>query len=239
MSRSTRDSDLIAEPGATGSGPRTAAEAAQQARGVETANTLLQAGVGAADESSALPERGPLAGMAELRAGDRPLTERAPGDLTTADRGPRLAMQQFAGQAGWGEEIQGKLQWLSRQGMQRAELQLHPAELGSIDVRISSENDQTSVVFLAANRSARELLEAEIPRLRELFSQVGVELGQVDVSDRQAGDRQQFATRDESYDGDHNSAVKQNPGEADTESGESSLPAVGGDSGSGMIDYYI
>jgi flagellar hook-length control protein FliK len=225
------------ERGASGSGPRAAAEQLSHGRAGETVSAPLATGGVGSDDSLGLAERG-LA-SAELRAADRPLTERPLTELTAGDRGPRLTVQQFAGQAGWGEEIQGRLQWLSRQGLQRAELQLHPAELGSVDVRITAENDQTSVVFTAANRSARELLEAEIPRLRELFAQAGVELGQVEVSDRQPGERQQFTARDESYDGGHGSPVKRGREDADTELAESNLPSAGGEDGRGIIDHYI
>ena len=218
------------------------AEPGLQASSGDAVNPLVSGGGGLfADlsaEASPLSERGQAAAGAELRPGDRLLTDRPGGELTPGDRAPRLAVQQFAGQPGWGEEIQGKLQWLSRQGIHRAELQLHPAELGSIEVRITAEQDQTSVVFVAANRTARELLEAEIPRLRELFSQAGVELGQAEVSDRESGDRE-FAAREESHDERHSSTTRNGAEPAETPMDEANLLSVGVQGSRGLIDYYI
>jgi flagellar hook-length control protein FliK len=214
------------------------AETGSQARSGETANPLAAAGGGLSAEASPMPERGPVTASAELRPVDRPLTDRPGGELVQGDRTPRLVMQQFAGQPGWGEEIQGKLQWLSRGGIHRAELQLHPAELGSIEVRITAEQDQTSVVFVAANRTARELLEAELPRLRELFSQAGMELGQAEVSDRESGDGE-FAAREETHDGRHSSTARRGAEAAETPMQEANLLSMGVRGDRGVIDYYI
>ncbi|MDJ0879829.1 MAG: flagellar hook-length control protein FliK [Halieaceae bacterium] len=159
-------------------------------------------------------------------------------DSPAAERALRLPIQQFAGQPGWGEEVRSNLQWLSRQGLHRAELQLHPAELGSIDVRITTENDQASVVFYAANRTARELLEAELPRLRELFSQVGVELTQADVAER-GRDGGDLGAGQQGYDEGHNSSIKESAAGADNRNEAVGSLAVDASGAQNLIDYYI
>ncbi len=190
-------------------------------------------------EERASTERAPLSTvLTDLRTGERAAPERSVTDSLSAERALRLPMQQAAGQAGWGDEIRGNLQWMTRQGIHRAELQLHPAELGSIDVRITTENDQTSVLFVAANRAARELLEAELPRLRELFSQIGVELGQAEVAAEDQRGRG-HSTDDAQLDRGHSSAIKETGEDADNPVGAMGSLAVGPDTNQGLIDYYI
>lgn len=204
---------------------------------VTATGTATPGGQGAAHTAlaSALVDTDAGASFATSASGEaagRP-TQDAPG----AERVPRLPIQQFAGQPGWGEEVRSNLQWLSRHGIHRAELQLHPAELGSIDVRITTENDQASVVFFAANRTARELLEAELPRLRELFSQAGVELTQADVSEQRNGEA--WGSGQSEHDSGHSSTLKKSVVSAD--SGNEAVGSLTVDTSGAqhLIDYYI
>ncbi len=215
---------------------RSSAEVSLQTTGEPTTVSTSGAGVGATEVSSGA--RMTLVGGHEQRSTEAPTQPAETREASGGERNPRISLQQTAGQPGWGEEMRSTLQWLNRQGVHRAELQLHPAELGSIDVQITSENDQTSVVFVAANRGARELLEAELPRLRELFSQAGVELSQAEVS---TGDREESAQADSDgqFDRGHKIDIK-NPAEpVDNPMGAvSSLAANAGDE-RGLIDYYV
>jgi len=99
----------------------------------------------------------------------------------------------------WGEQMSQKIVWLSGRNIQSAEVQLTPAELGPIEVKISIQNDQASVVFNAQHASVRELLEANIHRLREMMGENGVDLGDVNVASEDQNDPYS-AKQDESYD---------------------------------------
>jgi flagellar hook-length control protein FliK len=70
--------------------------------------------------------------------------------------------------------------WLSSQNLKSAEIQLDPAELGRLEVRISMNQDVAQVTFASANPNVRDALESQMHRLRELFSQQG--MGQLDVN---------------------------------------------------------
>jgi flagellar hook-length control protein FliK len=74
-----------------------------------------------------------------------------------------------------------RLQWMTQQQMGRAEIQLHPAELGSIDVQIEFEGKAVRAEFLSASGEVRQLLEAGLPRLRELLEAQGLQLQHADV----------------------------------------------------------
>jgi flagellar hook-length control protein FliK len=44
------------------------------------------------------------------------------------------------------------------------------------------KNDQATIAFTSANSGVREAIELALPRLREMLAEVGVELGQTNVS---------------------------------------------------------
>lgn len=75
-----------------------------------------------------------------------------------------------------------RLHWLAGNGVQEARLQLHPRDLGSIDVQIRIEARGASVWFAADHAAARGALESSLPQLRERFAADGLQLGQAQVS---------------------------------------------------------
>lgn len=88
--------------------------------------------------------------------------------------------------------INERIQWMMTAGKQTAEIQLDPPELGALQVKVTTQNEQTSVSFVVANAGVREVLEQQLPRLREFFEQQGLELGDVDVSDQQSEAQQEM-----------------------------------------------
>ena len=84
-------------------------------------------------------------------------------------------------QSGWTEEVVNRVMYLSSVNLKAADIQLQPAELGRLDIRVNMVPDQqTQVTFMSAHSGVREALEGQLHRLRDSFSQQG--MGQVDVS---------------------------------------------------------
>lgn len=92
------------------------------------------------------------------------------------------------GQAGWGQAVGERVQWMVNQNVQQAEIKLTPPNLGPMEIKISIHNDQTNVTFIAAQAPTREAIESSIPRLREMFGEINLNLANVDVGHRQAGE---------------------------------------------------
>ena len=65
---------------------------------------------------------------------------------------------------------------------QSAQLRIHPAELGRIDIQVNVENDKASVVFNTQHGTVKEAIELALPRLREMLSEQGIDLDNVDVN---------------------------------------------------------
>jgi flagellar hook-length control protein FliK len=94
--------------------------------------------------------------------------------------GQPVAMQQ----GGWSEAVVDRVMWLSSQNLKSAEIQLDPADLGRLEVRVNLSQDQAQVTFASPNAGVREALEGQMHRLRELFAQQGMNLADANVSDQ-------------------------------------------------------
>ncbi len=81
----------------------------------------------------------------------------------------------------WPEEVGNKVSWMVNNTESHAELTLTPPQLGKVEVSITVSGDQTSAQFVAASPAARDLIEQNLPRLREILEQSGINLGQTDV----------------------------------------------------------
>jgi len=114
-----------------------------------------------------------LSGPAEFfsqsarQAADR--VESAP--LTTHVRDPR-----------WADELGNRLASMVRTGESSASLQLTPVDLGPLEVNVAVRDNQATVHFGAANAETRALLEASLPRLREMLESQGFQLMDSSVS---------------------------------------------------------
>ena len=100
------------------------------------------------------------------------------------------------GQHSWEANLGARLQMLVGQNVQTAEIRLDPPELGSLDIKIKVSNDIASVNITSPNAQVREALETTIPKLREMFEESGLSLGDVNV--RQESFAQQHNSDNES-----------------------------------------
>jgi flagellar hook-length control protein FliK len=91
-------------------------------------------------------------------------------------------------QNGWTEEVVNRVMYLSSANLKAADIQLQPAELGRLDIRVNLVPDQqTQVTFMSAHPSVREALDSQMHRLREMFTQQGMGQVDVNVSDQSRG----------------------------------------------------
>ncbi len=129
-------------------------------------------------------------GLADFTQQLQGLGLHAAGGQTASGVRPMIALplQVPVGQPGWDNAVGERIQWMLSRNVQQAEIKLSPPQLGPMEIKISLQNDQTSVQFMASHSATRDALEAAIPRLRELFGEINLNLANVDVSQRQAGD---------------------------------------------------
>ena len=80
-----------------------------------------------------------------------------------------------------------RVEWLKDMNIEQADLKLHPAELGMLEIHVSTADDATTVSFVTHNANARELIEDSMPKLRELLASQGMQLGESQVSQHSEG----------------------------------------------------
>lgn len=142
-------------------------------------------------------------------------------------------------QSGWTDEIVNRVMYLSSANLKSAEIQLQPAELGRLDIKVNMTADQQAQVnFMSAHPVVREALENQSGRLREMFAQQGMGQVDVNVSDQSRGQeqqQQQAQTRSVSSSGGRGD-VGDSGGHVDV--AEAVAPVTSTVIGSSAVDYY-
>lgn len=126
------------------------------------------------------------------------------GAANTGSPALALDIQPQLNSAAWARVMSSRVVWMAREGVQQAELRLNPAHLGPVEVRLSMQNEQTSVTFIASNAAARDALEQALPRLRESFNENGLALNHAEVSHQEQSS--QGSNQDEQLDDGSNMA---------------------------------
>lgn len=101
----------------------------------------------------------------------------------------------------WFANMAERVSWLASQAIQAAEIQLDPPELGPLQVRIALNQDQASVNFVSQHSLVRDTLDSQLVRLKELFAQEGMNLVDVNVSDRHEQRQQEPQKQEPGIDG--------------------------------------
>lgn len=100
---------------------------------------------------------------------------------------PPLALSEPAA----AQQIKDRVMVQIQHKLQTAEVQLHPEELGSMQIKLNLQQDQLSVQFVVQQGAAKEALEQQMPKLRELLEQQGIALSEGQVEQRQSRSQQE------------------------------------------------
>ncbi|WP_119710935.1 flagellar hook-length control protein FliK [Arsenophonus endosymbiont of Aleurodicus floccissimus] len=84
----------------------------------------------------------------------------------------------------WGQKFSEYILFLSRHGSQQAELRLYPEELGNLQIQLKVLDDKAQLSIVSANQQVRQVIETNLPQLRQVLSEQGIELGQTHVGDQ-------------------------------------------------------
>ncbi|TVQ44733.1 MAG: flagellar hook-length control protein FliK [Gammaproteobacteria bacterium] len=164
-------------------------------------STLFAAGAGPLGEGSGSAAGQAQAGLARLDGllldlGAGAGSARGPGAGGALAGGAAAGL--LAGQAalvpdapGFGQGLGQRLIAMVQQGLQQAQLRIHPEHLGPLEVRLRTEGDAVQVTLASPHASVREALESALPRLRDTLAEHGLSLAQADVGggEREAAGR--------------------------------------------------
>jgi flagellar hook-length control protein FliK len=137
---------------------------------------LAEAAVAAADKGgsdAANPDQAnAIARAAEwLAHGPRHAAGAAGDKIATPVHSPR-----------WAEDFSARVALMVRGAESTASLQLTPVDLGPVEINVTVRDSQATIHFGAAQAETRALLEASIPRLREMLAAQGFNLMDASVS---------------------------------------------------------
>lgn len=79
------------------------------------------------------------------------------------------------------QQLSEKIRWMVNARNTMAEIRLDPPELGSMQVRVNVAGDAASVSFVVQSQQAKDALADAMPKLRDMLSEQGIELGDAQV----------------------------------------------------------
>lgn len=140
-------------------------------------------------------------------------------------------------QGGWTEGLVNRVMYLSSQSLKSADIQLEPAELGRLDIRVNLASDQAAqITFTSGHAGVRDALEGQVHRLRELFNQQGLAQPEVNVADQS---REQQNGREDDTPKMSGVAARRNADGADTDvAGATAAVEQQVVVGSSTVDYF-
>ncbi|RDH84689.1 MAG: hypothetical protein DIZ80_04270 [endosymbiont of Galathealinum brachiosum] len=113
--------------------------------------------------------------------------------------------------ANWSQQMTQQVSYMIKGGFQQAEIKLNPANLGPMEIKLSMSDDKASVNFVTQHAQVRDVVDAALPRLKEMLEQQGLNLSDANVStqseQQQASAESQGEGADDSANGVENKGL--------------------------------
>lgn len=103
---------------------------------------------------------------------------------------PAMQLTAQLGSELWQQQVSQNTLYFSRQGLQQAQLRLHPEELGSLNIHLKIEDNQAVMHFISPHSHVRAAMESMMPVLRNALQESGIHLAQSSVGQEYHGDQQ-------------------------------------------------
>jgi len=91
------------------------------------------------------------------------------------------------------DQVKDKVMVMINKRLQQLEIRLDPAELGSMQVKLNMQNEQAAVSIVVQNSQAKEALDQNIQKLRDMLQESGVDVGDANIEHRETSEQQEFA----------------------------------------------
>lgn len=108
----------------------------------------------------------------------------------------------------WSNQFNQHIVWLGQQKINTAVIKLNPQELGPLEVSINMVKDDATVNIRAHTIEVRDLIEHSIPRLRDMLTEQGLNLSQVNIESNEK-QRQTSQQANDHFVNRHNNEEKQ------------------------------
>ncbi|MDI4633808.1 flagellar hook-length control protein FliK [Pelomonas sp. V22] len=153
---------------------------------------LARAAEALAAPNAQAPTGGPGSFAAHLQALSNPRSAQAAGSGAPST----MALAQPLHSPEFAPALSARLALLAAEGVQQAQLQLNPAEMGPVSVQITVDGQQAQIAFHAVQAETRQVLEQSLPELAAALRDQGLTLsggGVFEQSQQQAREQAQQA----------------------------------------------
>ena len=146
-----------------------------------TADGQLPAAFTPTTESARAEAPAPLTDVSSALAPTAAAISPAPSPTNHATPVHLAALPSRPGEPAFATDLAAEVRVMVEGGLQEAELSLHPAELGPIQVQLRVNGGSADISLAAANGFTRDGLAQALPELREMLASQGLQLGQAGV----------------------------------------------------------
>ncbi|AAZ27223.1 flagellar hook-length control protein FliK [Colwellia psychrerythraea] len=133
------------------------------------------------------------------------------------------------------DAVKDKVLITINQKLQQFDITLDPPEFGNMQVRVNLQGEQASVNFVVQNQQAKEALEQNMHKLKEMLSEQGVDVGGANVEQQ---DQQQNQNEQSLGQNNDSGSVLTNDAQKDENNVEHILSTQLFDSSATGVDYY-
>jgi flagellar hook-length control protein FliK len=133
------------------------------------------------------------------------------------------------------DAVKDKVMLTINQKLQQFDITLDPPEFGNMQVRVNLQGEQASVNFVVQNQQAKDALEQNMHKLRDMLSEQGVDVGGANVEQQ---DQQQNSNEQSSGQNNDNGSLLANGAKNEENNVEHVLSAQLFDSSATGVDYY-
>ncbi len=193
-------------------------------------------GVGQAVNLQADSQAAPTSLQAALNPGSVSAAATPNATPATLPGTTQMSVDIPVGHAAWEQSMARHVLQAGHNQLQTLQIKLNPANLGALEVHIAVEAETTSIVFSSHHAVVREAVEGAIPRLREMFSASGLNLGDVNVANHGAAEEQGRQSSGQ-HAGEHTegAVITDQPEQLPA----SAINSNDGNSPEQLLDYYI
>ena len=132
------------------------------------------------------------------------------------------------------DAVKDKVMVMINQKLQQFDITLDPPEFGSMQVRVNLQGEQAAVNFIVQNQQAKDALEENMHKLKNMLAEQGVDVGGTNVEQQ----NQQQNQEDNNAKGGTNNSSRLNGQQGDELDVQQILSAKLFDSSATGVDYY-
>ncbi len=194
---------------------------------------LARAAEALAAPNAQTPGGAPGSFAAHLQALSNPRSAQAAGSSAPS----AVALAQPLHSPEFAPALSARLALLAAEGVQQAQLQLNPAEMGPVSVQITVDGQQAQIAFHAVQAETRQVLEQSLPELAAALRDQGLTLsggGVFEQSQQQAREQAQQAASGNSHGMSHSGL----PNDAELLGAEANTSRIQAPRSRGVLDLY-